>query len=295
MDNASISMRKTIGKIFKLIHLDKSEVTDIYLIAILAGIIQLTLPLGIQSIISFVQAGEVSTSLIILIVLVVTGVFVTGYMIVLQKKITEKIQQKIYLRYAYAFTNQLPKIDIKSIQSYYLPELINRFFETTSLQKSISKILLDIPTATLQIVFGLILLSFYHPIFIAFSITLVLLLVAIISLTFKKAVQTSLNESDYKYKLAAWIQELARVLKSFKYSRNTNYHLEKSDKLTQGYLDSRTAHFNVLLLQYWTLIIFKVLITFLMLSIGASAINHWSVYCIRNCHYHHFIIYRKTD
>ena len=149
MDNASISMRKTIGKIFKLIHLDKSEVTDIYLIAILAGIIQLTLPLGIQSIISFVQAGEVSTSLIILIVLVVTGVFVTGYMIVLQKKITEKIQQKIYLRYAYAFTNQLPKIDIKSIQSYYLPELINRFFETTSLQKSISKILLDIPTATL--------------------------------------------------------------------------------------------------------------------------------------------------
>jgi ATP-binding cassette subfamily B protein len=269
MDNASISMRKTIGKIFKLIHLDKSEVTDIYLIAILAGIIQLSLPLGIQSIISFVQAGEVSTSLIILIVLVVTGVFVTGYMIVLQKKITEKIQQKIYLRYAYAFTNQLPKIDIKSIQSYYLPELINRFFETTSLQKSISKILLDIPTATLQIVFGLILLSFYHPIFIAFSITLVLLLVAIISLTFKKAVQTSLNESDYKYKLAAWIQELARVLKSFKYSRNTNYHLEKSDKLTQGYLDSRTAHFNVLLLQYWTLIIFKVLITFLMLSIGA--------------------------
>lgn len=269
MNNETISLQKTISKIFKLIHLDKSEVTDIYLIAILAGIIQLTLPLGIQSIISFVQAGEVSTSLIILIALVVVGVFVTGYMIVLQKKIIEKIQQKIYLRYAYAFTNQLPKIDIKSTQSYYLPELINRFFETTSLQKSISKILLDIPTATLQILFGLILLSFYHPIFIVFSITLVLLLVAVILLTFRKAVQTSLTESDYKYKLAAWIQELARVLKSFKYSRNTNYHLEKSDKLTQGYLDSRTEHFNVLLLQYWSLIIFKVLITFLMLSIGA--------------------------
>ncbi|HUM53120.1 MAG TPA: ABC transporter transmembrane domain-containing protein, partial [Chitinophagales bacterium] len=256
MDSSSVSVRKTIIQIFNLIHLDKSEVIDVYLIAIMAGIIQLTLPLGIQSIISFVQAGELSTSIIVLIALVVFGVFVTGYMIVLQKKIIEKIQQKIYLRYAYAFTDHLPRIDIKSIQSYYLPELINRFFETTSLQKSISKILLDIPTASLQILFGLILLSFYHPIFIVFSITLVILLVAVILLTFRKAIQTSLNESDYKYKLAAWIQELARVLKSFKYSRNTNYHLEKSDKLTQGYLDSRTAHFKVLLLQYWTLIIF---------------------------------------
>ncbi len=269
MNDNNISISKTIHKIFALIQLDKAEVTDVYLIAILTGIIQLTLPLGIQSIISFVQAGEFSTSIIILIGLVVSGVFAAGYLIVLQKKITEKIQQKIYLRYAYAFTEHLPKIDIKRVQSYYLPELINRFFETTSLQKSISKILLDIPSATLQILFGLILLSFYHPIFIVFSVVLVMLLIFIIVITFKKAVETSLNESDYKYKLAAWIQELARVLKSFKYSRNTNYHLEKSDNLTQGYLNSRTAHFKVLLLQYWTLIIFKVLITFLMLSIGA--------------------------
>ena len=58
-------------------------------------------------------------------------------------------------------------------------------------------------------------------------------------------------------------------MKSFKYSRNTNYHLKKSDELTTGYLQSRTMHFNVLLIQYWSLIIFKVLITFTMLSVGA--------------------------
>jgi len=238
-------------------------------LAILGGIIQLSLPLGVQSIISFVQAGEISTSLVILILLVVVGVLVAGYIIIIQKKIIEKIQQKIFIRYAYEFTEQLPKLDLKSIQSYYLPELINRFFETTSLQKSISKIFLDIPSATLQIFFGLILLSFYHPFFIFLSLLLILLVIAIISLTFKKAIETSLDESDYKYKLAAWIQELARVLKSFKYSRNTNYHLKKSDELTTGYLQSRTMHFNVLLIQYWSLIIFKVLITFTMLSVGA--------------------------
>ena len=173
------------------------------------------------------------------------------------------------MRYAYEFTEQLPKLDIKSTQSYYLPELINRFFEISSLQKSLSKVLLDVPIAMLQILFGLILLSFYHPIFIVFSIALVLFFTSIILLTFRSAVQTSLNESDYKYKLAAWVQELARVLKSFKYSRNSTYHLEKSDMLTIGYLNSRTEHFKLLLFQYWILVAFKVIITFLMLSIGA--------------------------
>ena len=269
MSTNTLSVRKIVSRLFELIRFDKKEIGNIYVLAILGGIIQLSLPLGVQSIISFVQAGEISTSLVILILLVVVGVLVAGYIIIIQKKIIEKIQQKIFIRYAYEFTEQLPKLDLKSIQSYYLPELINRFFETTSLQKSISKIFLDIPTATLQIFFGLILLSFYHPFFIFLSLVLILLVIAIISLTFKKAIETSLDESDYKYKLAAWIQELARVLKSFKYSRNTNYHLKKSDELTTGYLQSRTMHFNVLLIQYWSLIIFKVLITFTMLSVGA--------------------------
>ena len=269
MSTNTLSLRKILSRLFELIRFDKKEIGNIYVLAILDGVIQLSLPLGVQSIISFVQAGEISTSLVILILLVVVGVLVAGYIIIIQKKIIEKIQQKIFIRYAYEFTEQLPKLDLKSIQSYYLPELINRFFETTSLQKSISKIFLDIPTATLQIFFGLILLSFYHPFFIFLSLVLILLVIAIISLTFKKAIETSLDESDYKYKLAAWIQELARVLKSFKYSRNTNYHLKKSDELTTGYLQSRTMHFNVLLIQYWSLIIFKVLITFTMLSVGA--------------------------
>ncbi len=269
MSNNIFSVKKIISRFFELIRFDKREIGNIYVLAILGGIIQLSLPLGVQSIISFVQAGEASTSMIILIILVVLGVLISSYTIILQKKIIEKIQQKIYIRYAYEFTEQLPKLDLKSTQSYYLPELINRFFETTTLQKSVSKIFLDIPTATLQVFFGLILLSFYHPIFIFLSILLLILVVAIISLTFKKAIETSLDESDYKYKLAAWIQELARVLKSFKYSRNTSFHLRKSDELTTGYLQSRTKHFNVLLLQYWSLIIFKVLITFAMLSVGA--------------------------
>ncbi len=45
--------------------------------------------------------------------------------------------------------------------------------------------------------------------------------------------------------------------------------MKKSDLLVENYLGARTKHFNVLLVQYWSLIIFKVLITAAMLVVGA--------------------------
>jgi ABC-type bacteriocin/lantibiotic exporter with double-glycine peptidase domain len=65
------------------------------------------------------------------------------------------------------------------------------------------------------------------------------------------------------------LEELARAFKSFKVSGKHNLHLKKTDQLLEGYLEARTDHFNVLKLQYWSLIIFKLLITAAMLVVGA--------------------------
>ncbi len=142
----------------------------------LNGLIQLSLPLGIQAIISFVLGGAISTSLIIMIALVVLGVFLNGMLKVNQMRLIEKVQQKIFVRYSFEFAERIPKLNLQSVDSYYLPELVNRFFDTVTLQKGISKLLLDIPAATIQIIFGLLLLSFYHPVFIFFGLMLILII-----------------------------------------------------------------------------------------------------------------------
>jgi uncharacterized membrane protein (Fun14 family) len=67
-----------VRRIMQVIRLEKNEITSIYFYAILNGLIQLSLPLGIQSIISFVLGGAISTSLVIMITLVVIGVFING-------------------------------------------------------------------------------------------------------------------------------------------------------------------------------------------------------------------------
>lgn len=267
-----INISKSLIKLFGLIRLEKKEITALYLLSILSGLIQLSLPLGIQAIINFaiVATGkqQLPASMWVLIVLVVAGVLFTGMLKINQMKIVEKIQQKLFTRYAFEFSHRIPKLNIKSIDSYHLPELVNRFFDIPTLQKSIAKLLLDIPTAVIQLFFGLILLAFYNSVFIVFGLLLIAILYVILYISSPKGFAASLAESNYKYNIAGWIQEIARGLKTFKFSNKYNLHLDKTNQLLEGYLTSRSKHFEILKIQYWALIVFKILITASMLVVG---------------------------
>lgn len=256
-------------RLWDLILLDKREIYTIYFYAILSGLVQLSVPIGIQSIVGFVLGASMVTSIYVLIVLVVLGVFIVGVMQINQMKIIEKIQQKIFTRNAFEFAETIPRFNLIKNDSYYLPEQANRFFDTLNVQKGLSKLLLDVPTATIQIMFGMILLALYHPAFIVFGVLLIVILWLILKLTGKNGIATSLQESTYKYAVVAWLEEMARAIKSFKFSQGTHINLTKTDNNVAGYLTARTDHFKVLLVQYKTLVAFKVAITTAMLTIGA--------------------------
>ncbi|MBL7742926.1 MAG: ATP-binding cassette domain-containing protein [Chitinophagaceae bacterium] len=258
-----------VSRILQLVSLERKEISAIYFYAILNGLIQLSLPLGVQAIIGFVLGGSMTTSLVILITLVMAGVLCTGLLQIGQMQVIEKIEQKIFVRYSFDFANRIPQFDLKKTDAFYLPELVNRFFEIPSLQKGLAKLLLDIPTATIQIVFGLLLLSFYHPSFILFGLILVLILWLILYYTGNKGLQTSLAESSYKYQVAAWLEELARLIKSFKFSKGSQINLQKTDEKVSGYLKARNKHFDILQFQFRILVAFKVLITAAMLIVGS--------------------------
>lgn len=271
--DVNVSLATAIRRFFSVIRIEKKEVSAIYFYAILSGLIQLSLPLGIQAIINFSQVAagrtKLPVSMWLLIFLVVGGVLVVGIVQVNQMKVVERIQQRIFTRYAFEFTYKIPRFNIKKVDKYHLPELVNRFFDTISLQKGLSNLLLDIPLAVIQIIFGLILLSLYSPLFVLLGILLIVILYLVLQMTAKKGLDASLRESDFKYSAAAWIEELARTFKSFKVSGKENLHLQKTDKLVVGYLESRTDHFDVLKFQYWSLILFKLLVTATMLIVGA--------------------------
>jgi len=156
------ALTSAIDKVYQFLKTDSRDIGNIYVLAFISGLVQLSVPVGIQAIIGFVMASTYSTSIILLIVLVVLGVFFSGLLQVRQMQLIEKIEQKLFVRYSFEFADRLPKLNIQKLDNYYLPELVNRFFDTPTLQKGMAKLLLDIPAAFIQIILGLLLLSFYH-------------------------------------------------------------------------------------------------------------------------------------
>jgi len=265
-------MKTPYQRFWMLLKPDSKEIYQVYTYAFFKGVIALSLPLGIQSIINLIQGGSVSASWLLLVFIVILGIGLGGYMQLMQMRITETIQQKIFTRAAFDFTYRIPKIKFDEIYKHYAPELMNRFFDILTLQKSLSKIIIDFSSAILQITFGLILLSLYHPFFILFSLLLVLLVFSIIKLTNKKGLETSLEESKYKYKVVSWLEELARVKDTFKLAGETTLPDTKTDERVLGYLESRENHFKILQKQYSLLIIFKIVVAFGLLIVGGMLV-----------------------
>jgi ABC-type bacteriocin/lantibiotic exporter with double-glycine peptidase domain len=257
-----------LQRFFNLLKIDKKDISQIIFYAIFAGLVSLSLPLGIQAIINLIQAGQVSISWIVLVVIVVIGVALVGILSLMQLRITENLQQKIFVRSSFEFSYRLPKIKFEELYNQYPPELANRFFDTISIQKGTSKLLIDFSTALLQILFGIILLSLYHPFFIFFGILLIVLLYSIFKFSYNPGLSSSMKESKYKYKVASWLQEIARNNFSFRKQDNFDFALNKNNILVDEYLNYREKHFKVIKRQFSQLIVFKVIITACLLLIG---------------------------
>lgn len=246
----------------------RPELRQIYSYAVFIGIVNLSLPLGIQAIINYIQTGEMTSSWIVLVGFVLTGIAITGMLQVLQLRIVENMQQDIFARSAFEFAYRIPKFDLVHLDRIHTPEMVNRFFDTLTIQKGLPKILIDFSLASFQIVFGLILLAIYSPYFIILGVSLIVILWLIFKITGPKGLETSLKESKYKYNLVHWLEEIARVKRSFKINPQGDLHLKKTDDIAAGYLVSREKHFQVILKQFQLFIAFKVLVAAGLLILG---------------------------
>jgi ABC-type bacteriocin/lantibiotic exporter with double-glycine peptidase domain len=266
---ASNPTLSTTQRFFRLIKGDRKEISYIYLYAIFAGFINLTLPLGVQAIINFIQGGAISASWWVLILAVTVGTLFAGILVIMLMSVSETLQRRIFTRVSFDFAERLPNLHTEGIRHQHVPELINRFFDTLTLQKGLPKILIDLSTAVMQILFGLILLAFYHPLFIFFGFVLLLFLVVIFRFTSPMGLKTSIKESKYKYEVAYWLEEVGRTLHTFKLAGKSDLPLIKTDKFVTNYLDAKEAHFRILLIQYASIVTFKTLVTFILLSLGS--------------------------
>ena len=248
--------------LIKWLSIEKKSVYKIYILAALQGIMFLVIPLSVQGIITYIMAGKFSASLIVLSLLTISATFFIGVLQLWQMRINETLQEKIFVKVA------------DKISSYFsmgvtvdLKFKINQFFETITLQKGITKLLLDFTFSIISIILGLLILPAYNSWFLLFSVLLAVSFYFIVSYYGKKALENNLRTSSQKYVLFDWFKDLAHGAGDV---HNVN---SKSDKLLSEYIVYRKRYYSTLELQFKGVLIFKLFFISILLFLGVYLVQ----------------------
>ncbi|MCC6570464.1 MAG: ABC transporter ATP-binding protein, partial [Chitinophagales bacterium] len=108
MASIDTSHTTVFKRLWGLLRAEKRNIYYIYFYSVVSGLLYLSLPIGIQAIVSLMFAQELSASLIILIALVISGVFLNGFMYILQMRVSERIQVRLFTLISLSYSDRLP-------------------------------------------------------------------------------------------------------------------------------------------------------------------------------------------
>ena len=261
-----------LARFWELIVADRSDLIVLLVYTCITGLLSLAVPLAAQALVNTIAAGIFLQPLIVLSLLVLAGLLLGSILRMLKFCIVENLQQRIFARISLTLSERIAQTKASALTNEYMPELVNRFFDVITVQKSWAKLLLEVPSAILQIGVGLVLMAFYSPFLLAFDAIIIAFMIFATTILGIGGLRTSIRESVSKYRVAEWLEDIGRCQTSLKTNGILNYLVDRTDFLVLCYLGARKAHFSVLFRQALGTYFFQALA-----SAGILAIGGWLV------------------
>lgn len=259
-----------LQRLLGLLHPERKTINYIFLYAIVIGIFSLSIPVGITAVFNLLVNGAMYSSTYILIIAVIAAVIIGGTLLIGQLSLVEYLEQKTFLKSSLEFAYRLPRIKATELAGENLRELVNRFFDVIVIQKGIIKLLIDVIAAIVTIFFSVILLSFYHPVFLAFGLVIIGVMVIILLVYYKRGLNTSIQESEHKYETVAYLEEVAADIDRYRGNPKLMEEVVRNtDLITGKYLRARNEHFTVLKRFFAGSVLIRTLLFGAMLLLGS--------------------------
>lgn len=259
-----------LQRLIGLFYPERRTIEYIFLYAIIIGIFSLSIPIGITAVFNMLINGAMYSSTYILIIAVVAGVMFGGGLLIGQLSLVEYLEQKLFLKSSLEFAYRLPRIKSSELEEENLVELVNRFFDVIVIQKGIIKLLIDIIAAVVTIFASVLLLSFYHPVFLTFGVLIIFIVALIVVIYYKRGVNTSIQESQHKYETVAYLEEVAANIDKYRGNKEKMKEvIANTDLVTGRYLAARNDHFRILKRFFAGSVVIRTLLFGAMLLLGS--------------------------
>lgn len=258
----------TYATVKKILGNDTQFIKIILLYGIVVSFCSLGIPVSIQALVNTISFINLSQPLIILSLILLSVMFIFAFFHALQVYMLELFHRKIFSRLGSEITIRLFYTQPKTFQEINGVSMTNKFLDTFSFTKNLSYLLIDGFTVALQLVVGLIFISFFHPFFLVFAAIISFLIYIILKSWSNVAMKTSVSESTSKYNFINWLQELVRSNSITQSVRHKDFLFEKSEKLIQEYNQHRKNHFQAYISQIISLLVLFALTSAAIIGIG---------------------------
>ena len=252
----------------RLLSLESKDIWAVVAFSIGAGLMALATPVAVQSLVNTIAFGMLLQPLVVLVLILLGCLTLNNVLIGFQIYVVEMMQRRIFVRLVGDIAGRLRKASLEAFDNGNAPELVNRFFDVITVQKSGANLLLDGLAYGLQTLIGMLLLAFYHPILLAFDLLLVLSILFIFFILGKRGVETAIEESRCKYAVAGWLEDLARNATLVKWANGQRFVAETTDRLARDYLLAAGQHFSIVMRQQIGILVLHTLANTALLGLG---------------------------
>lgn len=280
MDNMHTNTTKTkpspVARLISLLKPERADLGVIVFFSVLTGLLYLATPLAVDAVVQNIAfGGQQHVYVQTLLIFSVTLLLFLGLLSlvsVAQHFVAELIQQRIFARLAADLAYRLPRVRMSEYEGFKTQELVNRFLDVTTIQKSSAYILLDGVNAILSTCIGLLVLAFYHPFLLGFDFFLVITLLVVLFPLGRNGVKTSIQESYAKHSVAGWFEQMVMFPTLFRDRAGKKVSLDKANGLVDNYLTQRKAHYRVLIRQILGLFTLQAIASASLLAMGGSLV-----------------------
>jgi ABC-type bacteriocin/lantibiotic exporter with double-glycine peptidase domain len=236
-------------RLLKLLRPERSDISAVVVFAFVVGVLSLATPITVEALVNSVAFGRYLQPLLVLAAMLLVFLGFASLLKGLQAFIVEIIQRRIFVRVVAELADRLPRVKREAFDGAHGPELLNRFFEVITVQKSAATLVLDGLSIVITAIIGMLVLAFYHPYLLGFDLVLMAAIAFTVFILGRGAVDSAIEESYKKYAVASWLEQLANFPLAFRLQGGPEHAFAKADQLAAEYIEARRAHFKVLFRQ----------------------------------------------
>jgi len=259
--------KRPMQRLAEALRFERSDIWIVVLFATAVGILSIVTPAAIEALVTTVSGGLLTP--VILLAGVMCGFLVLSATLrAMQLYVVECLQRRFFVRTADAFADHFSRAEIAAFDGLNPTDIVNRFFEVASVQKSLATLLVDGIGVLMITTVGLAVLAFYHPYLLTFAVVMVVLVLMLFFVFGIGGVRTSIAESYAKFDVAAWLEELAKCPHTFRFGRGGEFAHQRADDLADAYVSARRRHFRVVWRQTLFALLLEAVAMTVLLGLG---------------------------